>query len=87
MALGRKTGGRRKGSINKATAEKIAAERNSGLMPLDYMLQVMRDESALQPRRDEMAKAAAPYLHPRLASAEVKASGSMVHEIHLKLIG
>jgi len=33
----------------------------SGEMPLDYMLRVMREESAAETRRDEMAKAAAPY--------------------------
>jgi hypothetical protein len=40
----------------------------SGLAPLDYMLAVMRDEDAEAWRRDEMAKAAAPYVHPRLAA-------------------
>ena len=36
-------------------------------MPLDHMLAVMHDESADKDRRDRMAIAAAPYLHPRLA--------------------
>lgn len=40
-------------------------------MPLDYMLQVMRDESTEKPRRDDMAKAAAPYLHAKLSSVEL----------------
>jgi hypothetical protein len=34
------------------------------------MLRIMRDEAAESTRRDEMAKAAAPYLHPRLSSIE-----------------
>ena len=34
------------------------------------MLRTMRDEAAESTRRDEMAKAAAPYLHPRLSSVE-----------------
>ena len=34
------------------------------------MIRVMRDESAPVERRDEMAKAAAPYVHPRLAAIE-----------------
>lgn len=34
------------------------------------MIRVMRDESAPDGRRDEMAKAAAPYVHPRLAAIE-----------------
>ena len=41
-----------------------------GVPPLEYMLAVMRDEQAEAHRRDEMAKAAAPYIHPRLATIE-----------------
>lgn len=71
MARGKKTGGRVKGSINKKTEERIAEAAESGLMPLDYMLQVMRDEAAEKSRRDYMANAAAPYLHPKLSSVEL----------------
>ena len=39
-------------------------------MPLDYMLGVMRDPNATAKRRDDMAKAAAPFLHSKLASIE-----------------
>ena len=42
----------------------------SGETPLEYMIRVMRDEESEQPRRDDMAKAAAPYLHARLSSIE-----------------
>jgi hypothetical protein len=38
----------------------------SGMLPLDYMLAVIRDPNATQLRRDKMAIAAAPYCHPRL---------------------
>ncbi|HEX9146691.1 MAG TPA: hypothetical protein VGA09_20660 [Candidatus Binatia bacterium] len=58
MARGRKTGGRKKGSLNKRTRE-IELSRN-GLLPLDYMLGVKRDEKADPYRRHKMAKAAAP---------------------------
>jgi hypothetical protein len=37
-------------------------------MPLDYMIRVMRDPTTEPHRRDAMAKAAAPYLHPQLAA-------------------
>ena len=37
-----------------------------GMLPLDYMLAVIRDPNATQGRRDKMAIAAAPYCHPRL---------------------
>jgi hypothetical protein len=68
MAKGKKTGGRKKGSRNKAT---IALEQElaaSGETPKDYMLRVMRDPKVDDHRRDEMAKAVAPYVHPRLAT-------------------
>jgi hypothetical protein len=71
MQGGKRSGaGRRKGSPNKATAARQAAISASGEAPLDYMIRVMRDESAPHGRRDEMAKAAAPYVHPRLAAIE-----------------
>jgi hypothetical protein len=60
----------RQGAPNKATAERQAAIAASGEAPLDYMIRVMRDENASAKRRDEMAKAAAPYVHPRLAAIE-----------------
>lgn len=75
-----KTGGRKKGSRNKAPAAKAAAIAASGLTPLDYMLQVMRDPLADPARRDDMAKASAPYCHAKLqpvdgqtGSSEIKA--------------
>jgi hypothetical protein len=48
----------------------LEAAQVGGEMPLDYMLRVMRDPSAPAKRRDEMAKAAAPFLHSKLASIE-----------------
>jgi hypothetical protein len=43
-----------------------------GETPLGYMLRVMRDSTADSARRDEMAKAAAPYIHAKLVATEVK---------------
>jgi hypothetical protein len=37
----------------------------NGMLPLDYMLAVIRDPNATQLRRDKMAIAAAPYCHAR----------------------
>ena len=62
--------GRPKGSRNKRTRTLIEAARAGGELPLDYMLAVMRDPKAPARRRDEMAKAAAPYLHSKLATIE-----------------
>jgi succinate dehydrogenase/fumarate reductase-like Fe-S protein len=76
MATGKKTGGRVKGTPNTKTAEKIEAIEASGLMPLDYMLSVMRDTSADEARRIDAAKAAAPYVHARLSNVDAKVEHS-----------
>lgn len=39
----------------------------AGITPLEYMLSILRDEQADKSQRFEAAKAAAPYVHPRLA--------------------
>jgi hypothetical protein len=41
------------------------------VLPLDYMLKVLSDPNAGIQRRDPMAIAAAPYLHPRLVQQAV----------------
>lgn len=83
MALGKKTGGRKKGARNKATTETAKAVADSGLTPLAYMLQVMRDPLAEPERRDDMAKAAAPYSHNRLSAIEHtgKDGGAVEHKV------
>lgn len=72
-----KTGGRKRGSLNKRTLMKqqqaktmVQAAKEAGLTPLEYMLTVMRNPETLPQRRDDMAKACAPYVHPRLASVD-----------------
>lgn len=70
MAKGRKTGGRKVGVANVRTREIADEAARDGITPLEYMIRVMRDENADGSRRDEMAKAAAPYMHPRLAAVE-----------------
>ena len=70
MAKGKKSGGRQKGTPNKATAQRQREVAASGEVPLEYLLKVMRDEHASLEARFEAAKAAAPYVHPKLASVE-----------------
>ena len=60
--------GRPRGSRNKRSRADFEAAKVSGELPLDYMLRVMRDPKVSSSRRDEMARTAAPYLHPRLAA-------------------
>lgn len=82
MARGgiRPNAGRKKGAATAKTrriAEKAAEE---GLTPLEYMLGVMKSEPPKDAdavtvvrhteMRFEAAKAAAPYMHPRLAAVE-----------------
>lgn len=55
--------------IDEEARRKAAA---TGETPLEYMLRVMRDVTVEAQRRDDMAKAAASYVHARLSSAEVK---------------
>lgn len=68
---------RTKGSPNKATKAREQVLSEQGLMPLSYLLSVLRDETQDQPTRMDAAKSAAPYCHPKLTSAEVKHSGQI----------
>lgn len=70
MAKGWKTGGRMKGTPNRATAAKAAEIASSGLTPLDFLLSVMRNENEDPDRRLEAARSAAPYVHPRLSAID-----------------
>lgn len=76
--------GRKPGSATKRTREIADRAASEGITPLEYMLQVMRAPSAhADPRvqvareamRFEAAKAAAPYMHPRLAATEHSGPG------------
>ena len=84
MAPGFKTGGRKKGSKNKHKlpvdlgSDVVFQAAQNGETPLEYMLRVMRDQTQEYPRRDEMAKAAAPYVHARLNATDLKTT--ITHE-------
>jgi hypothetical protein len=77
---GERRGGRKKGTPNRKTAAMIKAVRQSGITPLDFMLEVMRGKPpegagpaefiAFTNLRFEAAKAAAPYVHPKLSAIE-----------------
>lgn len=72
-----KTGGRQKGVANKKTQELVNAVIETGITPLDYLLKVMRDAKADLLVRLDAAKAAAPYVHPKLSSIEI--AGNLTH--------
>ena len=68
-------GGRPKGARNKRTLETIEQVEASGLMPLDFMLAVMRNPEAEMADRFEAAKAAAPYIHAKLVASHTTEGG------------
>ncbi len=72
--------GRKPGAISKVTQEAIEAAMSGGVMPLDYLLGVMRDIGADDAKRIDCAKAAAPYLHHRLNAIDLSASDGTVGE-------
>jgi hypothetical protein len=78
---GRRPGsGRPKGAATKKTREIADRAAAEGITPLEFMLRIMRTEPedvederqavAIMNLRFEAAKAAAPYMHPRLAAVE-----------------
>lgn len=76
----RRGAGRKKGAATAKTREIADRAASEGLTPLEYMLNVMRNEppAGLEPAqqlsatmlRFEAAKAAAPYIHPKLSAVE-----------------
>jgi len=83
----RPSGGRPKGSRNSLSQTKRLAIHASGLTPLDYFIQILRDPEQSYERRIDAAKAAAPYIHPRLAAIEHTGAGGkpLVPEENLSL--
>lgn len=63
--------GRKKGGANKVTQEAVEKAKKGGIMPLDYLLGIMRDKAADEAKRIDCAKAAAQYLHPKLNAVDV----------------
>lgn len=69
--------GRKVGSVTRKTREIADAAASGGVTPLEFMLNRMRDEEAPMAERLDMAKASAPFIHPRLSSVEAKVQGDM----------
>ena len=78
MAVGKKTGGRQKGTKNRSTLERealmarVSKNISDGIEPLEVMMHTMRQawqqedyETAIT-----IAEKAAPYRHPKLASVQ-----------------
>lgn len=83
----RKGAGRKKGSLTRRTQEIVAAAVNEGLTPLEHMLNVLRDPSADEKRRDAMAIAAAQFMHPKLSAVEAKVDADVEMAVtHIELV-
>jgi hypothetical protein len=63
--------GRKKGTRNKGNQKREAEIAASGLTPLEFMLNVLRDPKRSRESRMMAAIQAAPYVHPKLASTQL----------------
>ena len=72
MRGGKREGaGRKPGSVSRIDEEARRRAAEGEIMPLDYLLSIMRDDTRDDHARLDAAKAAAPYCHARLASTEL----------------
>lgn len=72
MARGgkREGAGRPEGAVTKRARDIANKAAEEGLMPLDYMLSILRNEEADTKDRMWAAEKAAPFVHPKLANVE-----------------
>lgn len=68
--------------MNKLAKDAQQRAAASGILPLDYLLQVMRDPNSDEAKRLDAAKAAAPYIHPKLQP--VDKDGDTTQQIAVK---
>ena len=79
--------GRKPGTINRFSKDLLDKAGQSGQLPVDYLLQVMRDQSLNTRLRIDAAKAAAPYVHQKLSAISVDLTTPDVsHEEWLKTL-
>jgi hypothetical protein len=68
--------GRKPGAPTKVDQElRKRALKDGNETPLEYMLRIMRDPDASHARRDDMAQAAAPYIHAKLSNIQHTGAG------------
>lgn len=95
----RPNSGRKTGSGNKKTAEIALNAARRGITPLEYMLKIMRKpippgvnaqtRAQMEANRMDAAKAAAPYVHPRLQAITMSGEdgGDIPIKITVKYVG
>lgn len=82
VGSGRPKGSRPKGPTNKqekdeAIAAQIELAEYTGLTPLEFMLNVMRDRKLHVNTRLQAARDAAPYVHARLQTVTLRGDPAM----------
>ncbi len=85
---GRRVGaGRKPGGINRFSRDLLEKAVQSGKLPVDYMLEVMRDQSLDTRLRIDAAKASAPYVHQKLSAVSVDlTTPDVTHEEWVKTL-
>jgi hypothetical protein len=73
--------------LTEKTRETAEAAFKAGLTPLEYMLDVLRNEAADPKDRMWAAEKAAPYVHAKLASVEHKGEGGGPLQIIIQRLG
>lgn len=86
----REGAGRHKGAASRFNDEARAKAAEGGIMPLDYLLSLLRDTGQDQEVRVDVAKAAAPYLHARLNAVQVGGDQEnpleMIHKVVREIV-
>ena len=79
--------GRKPGTINRFSKDLLDKAAQSGQLPVDYLLEVMRDQSLNTRLRIDAAKAAAPYVHQKLSAVSIDLRApDVTHEEWLKTL-
>lgn len=73
----RQGAGRKPGQANQINREAREKAAEGGILPLDYMLEMLRDVELTREQRFEAAKAAAPYIHAKLANVEANVNAEV----------
>lgn len=77
---------RQRAPVAEAESERDRIRAKFKILPLDYMMQILNDEGATREDRMWAAQYAAPYIHVKLTSTDVKIEGPIVHEVNFRIV-
>jgi hypothetical protein len=77
--------GRKKSALTVKTREIAEEIAKSGMTPLEYLMSIMQDDANDQKERTHAAIAAAPYMHPKLASIDHTGDVALSHYGYIPL--